>query len=113
MLIQEEKLSQYTKLGKNVALITLGNFASKIMSFFLIPLYTAVLTTAEYGTADLMTTTINLLSPFFTLLISESVMRFALEQGKDEYSCAVTPQIRQTGNRLSGNAGTAYASLLA
>ena len=32
---------------------------------------------------------------------------------RDEYSCAVTPQIRQTGNRLSGLAGTAYASLLA
>ena len=31
----------------------------------------------------------------------------------NEYSCAVTPQIRQTENRLSGNAGTAYASLLA
>lgn len=31
----------------------------------------------------------------------------------DEYSCAVTPQVRQTGNRLSGLAGTAYASLLA
>lgn len=31
---------------------------------------------------------------------------------KDEYSCAVTPQVRQTGNRLSGPAGTAYASLL-
>ena len=31
----------------------------------------------------------------------------------NEYSCAVTPQIRQTGNRLSGNAGTAYTSLLA
>lgn len=31
----------------------------------------------------------------------------------DEYSRAVTPQIRQTGNRLSGNAETAYASLLA
>ncbi|MFR8904388.1 MAG: hypothetical protein ACLVHS_11325 [Blautia wexlerae] len=28
-----------------------------------------------------------------------------------EYSCAVTPQVRQTGNRLSGLAGTAYASL--
>ena len=24
-----------------------------------------------------------------------------------EYSCAVTPQVRQTGNRLSGLAGTA------
>lgn len=31
---------------------------------------------------------------------------------KFEYSCAVTPQVRQTGNRLSGPAGTAYASLL-
>ena len=33
--------------------------------------------------------------------------------GSGEYSCAVTPQVRQTGNRLSGLAGTAYASLLA
>ena len=31
---------------------------------------------------------------------------------ENEYSCAVTPQVRQTGNRLSGLAGTAYASLL-
>ena len=30
-----------------------------------------------------------------------------------EYSCAVTPQIRQAGNRLSGFAETTYASLLA
>ena len=32
---------------------------------------------------------------------------------KSEYSRAVTPQIRQAGNRLSGLAETAYASLLA
>ena len=31
----------------------------------------------------------------------------------NEYSRAVTPQIRQTGNRLSGLTETAYASLLA
>ena len=37
----------------------------------------------------------------------------AIVLGLAEYSCAVTPQIRQTGNRLSGLAGTAYASLLA
>ena len=34
------------------------------------------------------------------------------EPSQTEYSCAVTPQVRQTGNRLSGLAGTAYASLL-
>ena len=33
--------------------------------------------------------------------------------GSNEYSRAVTPQIRQAGNRLSGLAETAYASLLA
>ena len=36
-----------------------------------------------------------------------------LNQEADEYSRAVTPQIRQAGNRLSGLAETAYASLLA
>lgn len=52
-----------------------------------------------------------------TLLYYKSTIQQMLESvGKSvctEYSCAVTPQIRQTGNRLSGNAGTAYASLLA
>lgn len=32
---------------------------------------------------------------------------------KTEYSCAITPQVRQAGNRLSGLTETAYASLLA
>ena len=35
------------------------------------------------------------------------------EESVNEYSRAVTPQIRQAGNRLSGLAETAYASLLA
>ena len=45
----------------------------------------------------------------------KSTVRRQIDSSLDlfEYSCAVTPQIRQTGNRLSGNAGTAYASLLA
>lgn len=36
-----------------------------------------------------------------------------IETTKSEYSCAVTPQVRQTGNHLSGLAGIVYASLLA
>ena len=39
-------------------------------------------------------------------------MKEYLTEKEAEYSCAVTPQVRQTGNRLSGLAGTAYASLL-
>ena len=77
-------MGRYEKLGKNVVLMTIGNFASKIMSFFLIPFYTSILSTSEYGTADLMTTTVSLLMPFFTLLMSEAVMRFTLEQENDK-----------------------------
>ena len=52
---------------------------------------------------------------FFTFEELNKAIREKLEElnTKPEYSCAVTPQIRQTGNRLSGLAGTAYASLLA
>ena len=77
-------MNRYKKLGKNFILMILGNFASKVMSFLLIPFYTAILTTAEYGTADLITTTIDLLIPFFTLLMSEAMLRFALEKGQDK-----------------------------
>ena len=38
---------------------------------------------------------------------------FQIHYEWNEYSRAVTPQIRQAGNRLSGLAETAYASLLA
>ena len=41
-----------------------------------------------------------------------SFIRKLRKKIEPEYSCAVTPQVRQTGNRLSGPAGTAYASLL-
>ena len=47
------------------------------------------------------------------LLLTEEIQEELEQKDQLEYSCAVTPQARQTGNRLSGLAGTAYASLLA
>lgn len=67
-------------LEKNIAFMTIGNFSSKVLSFLLIPLYSSVLTTAEYGTADLITTMITLLAPMLTLQINESVLRFCLDK---------------------------------
>lgn len=65
-------------LFKNIGFLTLSSFGIKIISFFLVPLYTKILTTAEYGTYDLFNTTVSLLIPFFTLNIKEATMRFAL-----------------------------------
>ncbi len=61
----------------------LGNFASKMLNFLLIPLYTNCLSTEQYGTVDLLTTTINLLTPILTLSIGEAVLRFALDAKED------------------------------
>lgn len=76
-------VNSYKKLGKNVLLLTIGNFSSKLLSFLLVPLYTAILTTSEYGTADLITTTANLLMPIVTLSIFEAVLRFSLDAEED------------------------------
>ena len=37
-------------LLKNTVIFSIGNFGTKIISFFLVPLYTNILTTREYGT---------------------------------------------------------------
>ena len=49
----------------------------------------------------------------YAYLQAPSVQGYFMDSLTGEYSCAATPQIRQTGNRLSGLAETAYASLLA
>jgi len=76
-------VNKYKYLLKNIGLLTISNFGSKILSFLIVPLYTAILTTEEYGTYDLLNTTISLLIPICTLNICEAVLRFALEKKSD------------------------------
>ena len=66
-------------LLKNIGLFTLGSFGSKILSFLLVPLYTAVLSTAEYGTVDLITSTASLLTPILLLSIFDATLRFGMD----------------------------------
>lgn len=51
----------------------------KIFSFFLVPLYTAHLTTDEYGLSDIILTTSSLLAPFISLSLPSAVLRFTIE----------------------------------
>lgn len=81
-------MNRYTYLLKNIGLLTLSNFATKLLSFFLVPLYTNILTTTEYGTYDLFNTTIGVLIPILTLNIQEAVMRFLLDSKYNRKSIA-------------------------
>lgn len=79
-------MNDYKYLIKNIGILTISNFATKFLSFFLLPLYTGVLSTEEYGTFDLYSTTISLLYPILSICVSDSVIRFLLERNKDKES---------------------------
>ena len=81
-------------LIKNTLLFTLGNLGSKLITFFLIPLYTSALTTAQYGVVDLVATVSTVAIPILTINICESVMRFALDKDADQ------EQITQIGTYI-------------
>ena len=78
-------MSRYGNLIKNIGFLTVSNFGSRILTFLLIPIYTAVLTTEEYGSFDIIYTTVSLLLPVLTLGISDGAMRFLLDN-KDNKS---------------------------
>lgn len=79
---------KYKYLLKNTGILTISNFSSKLLSFFLVPLYTSVLTTEEYGTFDIINTTLQLLMPFLALNIYEGVMRFMMDKEVDKSDVA-------------------------
>ena len=79
----ENKRTKY--LMKNTIIFAIGSFASKFISFFLVPFYTHLLTKEQYGIIDLIYTVSIVIIPIITLNISESVMRFCLDKnGKDK-----------------------------
>ncbi len=73
----------YKYLAKNIGLLTIGQFGSKFLTFFLVPLYTNVLSTSEYGIYDVFNITISLLVPVLTLNILEAVVRFTIDKDTD------------------------------
>lgn len=70
--------SKYKELSVNAVLFAVSSFGSRLVSFLLLPLYTSVLSTADYGTVDLMTSTVSLLLPILTVNVQDAVLRFAL-----------------------------------
>lgn len=76
-------MGRYKKLLSNTAILALGTFASKVLVFLMMPLYTSILATDEFSIADLITQTANLLIPLACIGIVDGIFRFALD-GEDE-----------------------------
>lgn len=76
-------MNRYKFLASNTVLFFISSFSSKFLVFLLMPIYTAVLTPAENSDVSLMMQTANLLIPLVSLGISNSIIRFGLD---DKYS---------------------------
>ena len=71
-------MNRYLNLIKNIGLFTICNIALKIITFLLTPLYTYYLTQAQYGITDMLNTVLSITIPVFTLMISDGVLRFCI-----------------------------------
>ncbi len=73
-------MGRYERLVGNTLVFAIGSFSSKLLVFFMLRYYTAMLTPAEFGIADRIATTSNLLMPFVMLSINEAIIRFAMDR---------------------------------
>ena len=78
------KQSMWKKLASNTLIFTVGKFVSKLIVIFMLPFYTAYLSSAEYSTADLITNLCNLLLPLACLGVSEGIFRNAAAKDEDK-----------------------------
>lgn len=77
-------MDENKRLIKNTGIIAIGNIGTKLVSFFLLPLYTALLSSSEYGTFDYILSIATFCVPFVSVLMDESIFRFLIDCNSEE-----------------------------
>ena len=72
-------MGRFKKLLSNTAILGAGTFISKVLVFLLMPLYTACLSSAEFGVADILMQTANLIIPIAVIGIADGLFRFTID----------------------------------
>jgi len=76
-------MGRYKTLLSNTLIFTISQFSSKLLIFFMLPVYTRAMTTGEFGASDLINSSVGLLIPLFTLSIADGALRFAMSSDAD------------------------------
>lgn len=78
-------MSEKKQLLVNTIILGIGRLSAQAISLLLLPVYTAFLTTEEYGLVDLVLTYIALLAPLIIVQLDRSAFRFLIEsRGRTE-----------------------------
>lgn len=85
-------MSRGKELIKNTGILLVARISTQIVSFFLLPLYTALLSTAEYGEVDIYTSLSAIIIPFLSLSLEMGLFRYyiASNNPKDKKSIITT-----------------------
>ncbi len=69
-------MSRLRSLAKNTGILMAAKAATQVINFLLLPIYTSVLSTTEYGEVDLYVTASMILVPFLTLQLEQAAFRY-------------------------------------
>ena len=72
-------MGRFKKLLSNTAILGAGTFISKVLVFLLMPLYTACLSKSEFGVADILMQTANLIIPIAIIGVADGLFRFTID----------------------------------
>lgn len=101
--------SKYKILVSNTVIFAIGNILVKFMPLLLMPLYTSVLTTSQYGVAELLNNIIEIIFPLASLCIVEALYRFSIEENANHYVLFTnTVFIMILGNSIVGIASIVW-----
>lgn len=77
-------MSKTALLAKNTLLIAISKVSTQLVLFFMLPLYTAVLSTGDYGTVDLIITYGGLFAPLIMLNVQQAIFRHLIDARSDK-----------------------------
>ena len=75
--------NKYTRLAKDTAVFAAGNLLTKLIYFFMVPLYTSAMTTAQYGRAEMLNTLVDIVYPIATMYVVDAMYRFTIDDDAD------------------------------
>ena len=101
-------MSKEKQLLKNTAIVSIGKIATQLITFFLLPVYTAVLTTEEYGIVDLLN---GITQPGITLRDGDVRFDTSIKKVLNSKTIAIDGNITNTGNITSSGLVTGTSGL--
>ena len=73
-----------TDFINNTLILFIGRICTKLIQFCLLPLYTSILTTSEYGTVDLISAYVTILVVLVNLQLEQAIFRYLAEERQND-----------------------------